>query len=313
MAYSENVASSPDDLIDKISTFAVSAGWTEDRNDLVSTNRTVTLHKGGDYIHLWNDSDNGVKVIGSIGYDSGEVPTNQTLGANNACVAPIGVGPYTKVYMFADNSPAEHVHVVIEATSGVFFHLSFGLLDKFGSYTGGTYFDASYWPHVSAGAQSFSGFYNKAIFDSTWGTATAAGLVPANVRLDIAADGLSNSWFHANSAAAARLFTSLCGNGVGLPSPALNAAYYRNSATFSGQVLLQPIQVTALRTGGFWSPIGAFPNVRVTNMERYNPADEITIGSDVWKIFPFIRKGSSANTTTEAYSQNMAYAYKKVT
>lgn len=313
MSYAENVASSPDDLVDKISTFAQAAGWTEDRNDLVTTNRTVTLHKGGDYIHLWNDNDSGVKVIGSIGYDSGEVPTNQTLGANNPCIAPIGVGPYTKVYMFADNSPAEHVHVVIEATAGVFFHLSFGLLDKFGSYTGGTYFDASYWPHSSPTSQTYNGFHNKAIFDSTSLLTFTAGQVPCNVRLDIAADGLSNSWFHANSLATNRLFTSLYGTQVGPDSPAMNAAYYRNSATFSGQVLLQPIQVAAIRTGGLWSPIGEFPNVRVTNMERYNPADEITIGSDVWKIFPFVRKGSSANFTTEAYSQNRAFAYKKVT
>ena len=311
MAYAENVASSPDDLIDKISTFAVSAGWTEDRNALVGSNRTVTLHKGGDYIHLWNDSDSSVRVIGSIGYDSGEVPLSQTLVAENQCVAPIGVGPYTKVYMFADNSPAEHVHVVIEATAGVFFHLSFGLLDKFGTYTGGTYFDASYWPHTSPASQTYTGHWNKAIFDSTTAPGYTAGTLPFNVRVDIPADSLSNNWFAARSDATNKAVSGLNGSQPG-PSPVLNTAYSRNSATFSGQILLHPIQVVVERDGGLWSSVGEFPNVRVTNIERYNPADEITIGSDTWKLFPFVRKGSSTNTLTEAYSQNRGYAYKKV-
>lgn len=312
MAYAENVASSPDDLVDKIATFAVSAGWTEDRNDLDGTNRTVTLHKGGDYVHLWNDNDSGVKVIGSIGYDSEEVPLLQTLVAENQCIAPIGVGPYTKIYMFADNSPAEHVHVVIEATAGVFFHLSFGMLNKFGAYTGGTYFDASYWPHSSPASQTYTGHWNKAIFDYTLNNAYSAGAVPGNVRIDIPADSLANNWFVSSAAATNRIYSGLNGSAAAAVSPVLSTAYSRNSATFSGQVLLHPIQVVAERDGGLWSPVGEFPNVRVTNIERYNPADEITIGSDTWKLFPFVRKGSSANTLTEAYSGNRGYAYKKV-
>ena len=69
MAYSEQTAASPEDVISKIAAFALTNGWTVDRNDLVGSNRTLTLRNGTDYIHIYNVDTTNVYISASVGYD----------------------------------------------------------------------------------------------------------------------------------------------------------------------------------------------------------------------------------------------------
>lgn len=61
--------------------------------------------------------------------------------------------------------------------------------------------------------------------------------------------------------------------------------------------------------------LGEFPNVRGVRMDNLEPGAEITVGSDVWKCFPLLRKVSLADAAWPdrvAQSGPAGIAYKKV-
>lgn len=308
MAYQEiTTAASPADIINAIATFAASNGWTVERNNLVTTNRTVTLKRAEtDYIHLWNTSTVEVRVIGSVGYSSAAAPDAQTNSGSEAR-ANVQAGPYTKVFLFAAETPSPHIHVAIETSAGLFRHISFGLLEKVGTYTGGTYYDATNWQLTGVNAHSWSSS-SHACFEC------GAGSYRGAIRADIAADSRVNAWASLNQNLSGATYRGL----NGLQSANNNAgsgwlttfAYNRNSPPFSGNVLLAPIQNFVYRTGDLYSPVGVFPNVRYLTMARFSAGEEISIAGDTWKIFPFVRQGSLGDSTP--YSLQHAVAFKKV-
>lgn len=308
MAYQETTGNSPDDVISKIATFANAAGWTVVKNEIVGSNRTLVLQNGGDYVWVWNSDASNIRIAGTVGYDPGLTVTAQAGYSGNYAEANCGVGPYANIFMFADSDPAAHVHVVIEMSGGVFRHISFGTLDKLGAYTGGTYFDASNWTSSEQYTNSWNN-RNRALFDCNSLNSARYG----GARCDIPVDSRSNAWALLRDGVSYQSFTGLYG-GLSEQSSGegylMTQFYNRNNPPFSGQVTLGAIRIDVSRPGGFRSPIGVVPNVRYLNMARYSPGQEITVGSDTWKVFPMCRKGSGAQGSP--YSQNHAYAYKKV-
>ena len=311
MAYQETTGNSPDDVIDKIATFAAAAGWTVVKNDLVGSNRELILKRtGSDYIQVWNNSTSNIYITGYVEYDPLKTYDAQVGYAGNFAQANVGVGPYANVFMFSDNDPSDHVHVVIEMSGGRFRHLSFGMIDKLGTWTGGTYFDAVTWSHVAIYQNSWNNARCRGLFDTggTVGTSRSGA-----IRCDIPADGRTNAWAQVRQNASYNARTGLDeaqsnqSNGDGYLT---TQCYNRNNPPFSGQVTLGTIRADVVRTGGFYSVMGSYPNVRYLGMARYSPGQEITVGPDTWKVFPMVRKGSGAQG--EDYSQNHAYAYKKV-
>lgn len=86
---------------------------------------------------------------------------------------------------------------------------------------------------------------------------------------------------------------------------------------YSGAIAFGPLPVIMLNGTGNASNaihIGSFPNVRLCSMEGYNPADEVTFGSDTWVVFPMLRKTALAiwGTTHAITSATTGFAYKKV-
>jgi hypothetical protein len=308
MAYQENTtAASPADLINVIATFAAANGWTVERNNLAGSNRTVTLKRAEtDYIHLYNTATSALSVLGSVSYNSAVQPPSETLRGNPASCNVL-TGPYTRTYLFADDSPAPHIHAVIEITAGVFRTLSFGLLEKAGVYTGGTYYDATTWENTNSNSQTWN-TTSHACFESN--------TLNGSLRVDIPADSRSNAWTGLAD------FTLFNGLGSAISNSTENPprgflttlAYNRNLAPFSGNTILAPIANYVNRVGGLRSPVGVFPNVRYLRMDRYIPGEEISIGGDTWKVFPFVRQGNGPGGSGLApYSAQHAYAFKKVT
>lgn len=310
MAYQETTGNSPDDVIDKIATFAAAAGWTIATNSLVGSNRTLVMQKSGDYIQIWNTDTSNIFITGYIGYVPGTAFNLQVGYAGNYAQTNLGTGPYANVFMFADDNPSEHVHVVIELAGGVFRHLSFGMLDKLGTWTGGTYFDATIWSTSPSQEYLWNGFsgvmfdYSRSNAGSRWGA----------VRCDIPADSKTDAWAYFRNSQSYRLFTGLDSGGSNQSDGRgyLTTQFYnRNDPPFSGQVTLGTIAVYVIRTGGFWSPIGTVPNCRYLNMARYSPGQEPSVASDAWKVFPFCRKGTGSSGSGP-FSNNHAFAFKKV-
>lgn len=307
MAYSEQTASSPDDIINKVAAFASANGWTIDANTLSGSNRTLTLRNGTDYIHVYNTDTANIRVRASVGYTAGQAPANHPNPSGEA-LANLGVGPYTKIYMFANAAPSPHIHVVIELTGGIFRFVSFGMLEKLGAWTGGTYVDASYWSTNQSYRYQWM-TYHSPLFDSY-----SNGAQRGNIRVDIALDGRANAWADLTYNGAYRAYTGLFG-GQSSQSDGngylMSQFYNRNNASFSGQVTLGTIGVDVQRVGGLWSPLGAYPAVRYLNMARFNPGQEVPVGTDTWKVFPMCRKGAGSFAGNADYSDNHAYAFLK--
>lgn len=314
MAYQEVLApATAAAVIDAIRSFAAANGWTVERNTLVGSNRTLTLSRAGlNYIHIYNVDTLNIYMRGSIDYDSGTSPDATTRRSKYAQMNLITAGPFTKMFLFADATPTPHIHVVLEiGTAGIYRHLSFGMIEKWEAFTGGTYCAASFWnPTGSSASLGYNG-QNHALFGRDVDHSTSER--GDSVRCDFAADARTDAWFKTSY-----------DQGVLSAATGIRAAQVELTAlvnncdenSFSNRTILHPTDLMINRVGNYWSRIGRFPNVRFCNIKKYTPADEFTIGSDTWKIFPMCRKWTSQLNTAfpvyDAHSDYYAYAYKKV-
>jgi hypothetical protein len=171
VAYATGSATDPNDLLQKLATFIVAAGWTQDRNGSDSPGWRAVFHKSGQYVHLrstvGNDNpfssfwsyahnpaagDGGLHLFMSTVY-SGSDPYYDTpqftgspliTGTSPAFPAPRGAalvsGAITAYHFFADSS-GDNILAMIEVTPGFFSYIVFGIsVDKIGSWTGGAYY-----------------------------------------------------------------------------------------------------------------------------------------------------------------------------
>lgn len=308
MAYQEIVApADPAAVIDSIRSFAEANGWTVMRNTLSGANRTLTLKRAeSDYIHVYNTSTTKFYVIGTIDYDVNLAPESTgRKGPRAEC--NVGAGPYTKLFLFANTVPAAHVHAVLESNvAGVYFHTSLGVLEKIGTYTGGTYYDSTRWEEEgSSQADGFSYFSNSALLSSSYDVYTGGA------RYDIVSENRVDNWGHFD-------YSEATGEQV-----VYSGIYYTNGShyelremvsrmdgnAFSNRSIFHRINLRAVRNGGYDSPIGSVPNIRFCNVSKFTDGQEVTIGSDVWKVFPMLRRGPGADKVR--HSDFYGYAFKK--
>lgn len=317
MAYQFTNATSVENLIEKIGAFAAAAGWTIRRDVLDGSNRTLTIQKSGDNINIFNLSNDLLRIRGAVGYDvvlAGNAQPNQAV---TEARCNLGTGPFSNVFMFSGSDPADYVHVVVEIASGIFRMISFGEVAKFGAFTGGTYFDCNGVSGTSANlamsAFSHRLFDNGYDFNIPTGSGSNPQLGRGGVRCDI--DGETN--YFAPFGPLTLFTTPVASGGMGNqqnsltePSNRVNHFYDRSVNGWAGVTPLQPVTIRIERAAPFWTNLGVIPGIRFMNMERFSPADEFSIGPDTWKVFPWVRKGSS-NTNTDHYSQNYAFAFLK--
>lgn len=317
MAYQEIAApASPAAVIDAIATFAAANGWTVERNNLVGSNRTVTIkHADSDYIHIYNIAATDIWLRGTIDYASGTTPAATTRGGAQA-KTNCGAGAYTRLYLFADTTPARHIHAILEAnTAGMFYHMSFGLIDEIEAFPGGTYYDGTHWYASATTNMNSYTTLSRPLFDNGDNSNVTYTLnEQGGFRCDIAADGLADMWWVFSQDTSSTVDRSAT-SGVAPPGSSwctLGWLVNMDTNAFSNRSIFHRIPAFVHRGGGYMSQVGSFPNVRFCNVSKFVPAEEITIGSDTWKVFPMIRKGTHPGGAAAPYSGNYGYAYKKV-
>jgi hypothetical protein len=325
VSYQTGTASSPTDLLQKLDTWLVGIGWTQDRNTTEGTGWTSSLHKSGNYVHLraamgesaiwqqqFSNTHYGLHMYLGTGFNGGNVWNNQPTGAPLGSVSnPVGVGmhlsagPFSNYYFFAD-SAGDNIVVVVEKTPGLFLHMGWGLsIQKAGSYTGGPYFFAS-----------SSGFYTSATFGAGIPGFTATSDCPfvnsdqngaccGFVRADV--DAFTGKWigiWSVTSGGADQGFTgkpgdsSVRGKGLSMrtnfPVYAYSALAYQfqqeQTSQQDGRANLLPVILWALRdstTTGF-SMLGTVPNIFFTTAvgNGFSNADEYVLGGVTYKVFP---------------------------
>lgn len=322
MAYQTSTASSPNDLLGQLATFAAANGWTMD----------TTSGTGGDPSgnqRVFNDGAGGVfaaipqNALGEIHFQpctafinnstnfyahNGSPNSSGSAGTFPKC-GGIPNGSSFTYHFFAPSSAPRYLHVVVRAASGVFTHLAFGTCLKYGTFAGGQYATALSW-RSSASSQGAFMFHDgiHSSFATSW------------VRCDVAFGGASPTWFQeigyafgiSTGAAGFRGFT------MGLYAGGLIGLTQRTP--------LCPNFLKAEQSGapGQTIMIGHTPDLRLVSLQGRNPDGEtVTIGSDDWMIFPARQMGATPATGTTAYqftgtapnhvSNHAGYAYRKIT
>lgn len=305
MAYQESTTvASPDVLIDALMSFCAAAGWTVLRNAADGTSRTATLHKPGvtDYIHVYNIDPTNVRMRISVGYDD-ELPVEQQPNVSGEHRTLLNAGAYPKAFMLASQ---DQVWVAVGiAASGEYRHFTFGRLEKAGVYTGGTYVDGTLWPGSNLYATLNSNHYPfQAGFQSnqTYGY----------LRVDVPDDAKANNFFLLGRSSTHEAAYGEAGVNGRAALLSLNA----DDNAFSGRSILHTIPIFIGRTGSqlYFSPAGVVQDVRICSLNKFEPEQEVTIGSDVWKVFPMAAKRpmNSVPGVQPAASGDYGFAIKKV-
>lgn len=329
MAYETGTATDLANLLGKLLTFATANGWTQDEFDTV--NGKIAFHKNNIYISgRWNVATPLVLSIHqALGYTGGNEPgthpndsgngynttsdhTN-TLLDNERSVPNIGDGSFPSYYFFEDDN---YLHVVVEISSNVFRHLHFGEIDKYSDWTGGEYCCAQY--QWVAGPIDFrNNCCFDGLFEDTGGDnkRRASTIHIEGMPNQDAASKWGQIWGYHDSAAtipddtAGEAKISCQGGFRGGPIARMFA--WIPSGSTSGMISMVQIGLWYVDIStSFVYLLGYLPDVRFLNIRNFAPKQEITIGSDVWVIFPLSEKTTSAGVNTTYYS---GIAYKKVT
>lgn len=316
MAYQNGTATSSTDLLQKLVTFLVANGWTQDMSQAEGAGWRAHLHKSGNYVHLRARENEaafqqctpattyGIDLYLGTGFTGGNPWNNQTTGppVGSGATYPVGssaytsVGPFTNYYFMTDSS-VDNVVVVIEVTPGFFVFVGWGLsINKAGAFTGGPYFFGS-----SNGYRSTN---NNPGANRAGYTITA--LCPGNtiepatfVRADV--DSFTSKWINTSSDTNAqegytgKVGSSSVGGGAQtFPTYQLGSGpqEFANMQTSlqDGRVNLLPVLLWVNRDGSStgYSLLGSLPMCFMSNGvgNGFFAAGEYAIGADTYKLFP---------------------------
>jgi hypothetical protein len=334
MSYQSGTATGPTDLLDKIRAFLLADSWTI--NDHSADGAGYRLHvqktasdstvmyfnfRSAINENVFGDSTGylltGIGINGSIGYDAGEAwnaqPTysmnrNYTNATSGCVISNMSTSAIPSYFFF---TIGDSVHIVVEVVSGEYQYMSFGCLAKQGVFTGGQYFSANY---PSYGTNTMRTSYGPTYFSSPMYSGASTYYMHGFVYVDV--DSVAN-WRMAASYASAPgpeiVFPACC--------PSISSSYYYWSETglasmFAGKspnfynniAAMCPLYTSLKRSDNNYSLLGCPDGIRFINTTNYSIGQEITYGSETWKIF---RTGLH-NGSIPTYHTNFGFAFKKV-
>ena len=320
-----------------VSSVSGSDAYRNQSETSLTANRVVLTKNGVSYQlfavnkKLYKNGVNGtyacLEAWACDGYSAGMAANLQTNNRKLVMVGPMA----TSLYAYHLFSNGDFVHVVIEETPGRFRHLSFGFINKYGSFAGGQYLTAGC-PVESFTTTAYA--FNTSNQSIPFG-ANGQGLSRASlatygypgtyVRADI--DGwtvgwrllTTGYWDAANldvcgCAAYANATNNRAGYNVSGTQNSVNTlahdlAYHCSPQSYNGLAPMLPCYVGVNRTPyvGTWTLLGEFPDVRFLNISNFNPGDELILGTDVWKIFPLWNKAYTLGAEPISYDYGLAY------
>lgn len=335
MAYETGTASSLNDLLQTLVTFAASnAGFTEITKvtGIANSNSDMYILQKGSIYWYFIGFERTLTNYGTYGYIDCRMMTVEPTAANRNTLSlgqPINTwvglfnrpsGPYTTYYLFTDVTA---VHMAVEVTPGIYTHLSFGSVDKFGTWTGGEYLSGehsarsnyspttgfeNYNTSISSGRSSLimQGNYDSitSLSDSArptfiYNPVNSRGdnrdFTPVNISIDSDFD---------NQAAA---FTGSPDNYSGTGS-ILNNLLINSPNAFNQRSALLP---TYLRlwdpNSSRWILAGDVPSVKIVNTQLIDPAEVVEV---TWQVFPNVQK--AGDQMIAPVTGNAGVAYQRV-
>jgi hypothetical protein len=311
MGYYSGTSTGPNDLIDKLRVALLAEGWTVNLYAAIGAGYRLHVQKAASdatvmYFNFRSAiaetgttliaEDNyggaegtvtGLLVNGSTGYDVGALWHKQTGFAPNielsnksfaCCMTQMSISAIPAYYFFF---VGDSVHIVVEVTAGKFQFMSFGMIDKQGTITGGQYFTASfgsYRPYY----EYASGYYGPFYF-THYNIGNTSGAVY------LTADG-TTSWRNANHVdhPAEIQFPCVAGQTANETyGQGGFASFFWSKApnAYNAMAAMCPIYLFLYRSDANYSLIGWPDGVRFLNVTNYTPGEEISYGDETWVIF----------------------------
>lgn len=337
MAYETGSATDLEDLLDKLNTFAVANGWTQDEFDTV--NGDWALSKDTIFVSArWNVAtpqhlalyqalafDGTGTLPGDHSDDSGHGFNASSSHANadlddQRHVHDIGDGPFTSYHFFEDDDGTRsYINIVVQSEPGVFKHFGFGQIDKYGDWVGGEYCYGYY--NDTGSNQTAISATTTELFDGIFTQSmTGVGQRAATVHVeDLPGMGASDLWgavigsrttsMTGDNDANGNVLTRLLGGFRGGPVARWWGQF--DGSNTIGFVPMYPIHVWHHQDSNSRVRfLGSLPDVRGISLRNFSEEEEVVIGSDTWVLFPSGRR-TADNIAHRSYYQGIAY--KKVT
>lgn len=327
MAYSTGSYASLDALMTSLFSFATANGWTQDQLN-TTTDEAALHHTAGNNIHVSFDwgSGNSIGIHQALGYTGGNSPGAHPNDSGNGDTGSnterrvAGIDADGTYYFFSNfHSEADFIYIVLEYSSGIYRHFGFGELAgvyKSGNWTGGEFAYGHEWGQgagnidspiasnhsflLDGGSNSSSSLKSATIHmegfpdivgTSKWGVVGLTGLVPGNdaagvLRYIVTGGARSSVYINSFSPFLPSVNTGIF-PGMPLPLFAVNKVPSQDRVYF----------------------LGYMPDCRMLSIGSFTPAQEITIGSETWTIFPAVRKQKLELNTEESW--NMGVMYRK--
>ena len=323
IVYETGISTGASDLLTKLKTFAVStAGWTlvrdngagstgsgypspRPRGDGTSNQVSLTDASAAEdnqfnffydntaaYAHLMMQPSVGDSGAGAEFFEHDGTPNDTGTAQYVSCgqmmsTADQGFSGSHKAYHFFGDALTDgrYIHVVVEGTTGVFWHMSFGTIIKAGDLNGGQYMVGHQQPSSSPATDIWPYQQDEGnLAGHSW------------IRFDdgytansVTTDGGTSRWFQGFGDA------SLNGGGTDVFTFGLyqyGPQYGWNSRTSMAPVVAfarnrpqSAAQGTYPMLNGFMI-LGTVPNVRQISVESFDDGESLTIGSDEWLVFP---------------------------
>lgn len=313
MAYSTGSATNVSDLLTKLEAFMGVNGWTTDSFATEGSGKRLHAHKGSVYFnaraYVAETPDSAIlPTFGSpascsaLAFNISSAGTGGTRWFDKTGT-PVGTssryatagldgitGAIPAYHFFAHNS-GDAILVVVEYASGSYQYLGFGTLNKYGTYTGGVYFFGSK-GGVTNTVESVSNYTPGIGFVSQY--IRSIGYAPAYVTASVDSE---TGWHWSRDYQRERDATKryvLCN---------LNrfvSTRWNQPNDLNGLAVLMPVEFlverdTGLGSNAHLSPLGELPETHYLVIKNLTPSQQITLGSDNYRVFPFFRKNAAAD------------------
>ncbi len=339
MAYQTGSATDLGDLLSKLDVFMVANGWTQDDFDdgaTVASQGFAQWNKNSIHVGVkWvANAPNNMSIHQALGNAGAVFPGAHTDDSGNGynaafgsdanldderCVNDIGDGPFVSYHFFESDASPAYVHVVVEIASETFRHFGWGELEKFNDWTGGEYCYGHFADEATnssaidvAAFTPFDGIVNSTNLNARRATTIHAEGLPnqtAGEKWLMHLGGVTNDGdvdYQDTAGNDKRItFGGHRGGPVGF-----SLGPFRSDVS-TGHIPMYP-WVIFLRDfqNNFCYALGSVPDVRGVDIFNFAPGQEVTVGSDVWVLFPQVRR-TEDNVVGRTYYAGIAY--RKVT
>jgi hypothetical protein len=276
MSYETNTAANPTALVAALTSFATTNGWTTG-----SFTVGASLNKGQSHVAVTASGATTVNIVGA----------NNAAGTVELCANTksiyIDSANWPVTYHFFCLTNPDIIVIVLNYATTLCQTIWFGDIVKVHSsaFVGGNFYFGSK-NGTLTNSSGLSTISDTNLSGGTSSPQTAGSCIPFDNTTSIAAAAK----IHAKIDSAVwdveiSKKVTLCDWVV--------STLFRSPNSWNSQAILIPMHLQFAMASSLYAYIGYIEHVRLLRIDNYEIGDVITLGSDSWKVFPFISKNAT--------------------